>query len=129
VVSVSFDQVPLYLVSADIGLLIRDNHLLNRYACPTKFTEYLASGLHVLTTPAVLDVVDTIRRSGVGTVMQDVENKDQLRADLHHAVLAAKQEKIRIERSVNVAKTKFDWGVYIPHLKKWYLQMAVNSRS
>ena len=42
--AVSFEQIGEILACGDIGLLIREEHLLNRYSCPTKFAEYLAGG-------------------------------------------------------------------------------------
>ncbi|MEY4588599.1 MAG: hypothetical protein RL497_675 [Pseudomonadota bacterium] len=50
-VSANHDEVHKLLNAADYGLLIRRNELLNHVSCPTKFAEYLACGLAVLTTP------------------------------------------------------------------------------
>jgi len=48
--SVNHNQVNAYLNAADFAFLLRDNIVVNEVASPTKFGEYLASGLTVLTT-------------------------------------------------------------------------------
>jgi len=45
-----YKDVGKYLNAADVGLLIRDNILMNKVASPIKLSEYLSIGLDVLTT-------------------------------------------------------------------------------
>jgi len=59
-----------HLIAADVGLLLRDDNVLNRVSSPTKFAEYLASGLPVVTTPYVGDYADVVRREKIGTVVE-----------------------------------------------------------
>ena len=54
--SADYWEVPRYLMASDIGLLLRDNTHINRVAFPTKYSEYLSSGLYVLTTESVKDI-------------------------------------------------------------------------
>src|SRR5439155_1739018 len=39
------EQLPRYYRRADYGLVLRDDGVVNRVACPTKLSEYLAFGL------------------------------------------------------------------------------------
>jgi glycosyltransferase involved in cell wall biosynthesis len=51
VAGVAHRDVPAYLSAADVGLLLREDIIVNRVASPTKLGEYLACGLPVVTTP------------------------------------------------------------------------------
>lgn len=46
--SVSHAEVPRWLSAADFGILLRENHVLNQVASPTKLGEYLSCGLPVV---------------------------------------------------------------------------------
>lgn len=48
--SVSHDIVPMYLNTADIAFLLRDNVVMNAVASPTKLAEYMSCGLPVIST-------------------------------------------------------------------------------
>lgn len=48
--SVDNEKVNEYLNAADVGILIRDNHQLNKASAPGKIGEYLGAGLFVITT-------------------------------------------------------------------------------
>lgn len=48
--SVPFTEVPKYLNAADVAFLIRDNHVMNAVASPTKLAEYLSCGLPVISS-------------------------------------------------------------------------------
>lgn len=54
--SLSHREVPRYLMAADVGLLLRDDTPVNRVAFPTKYAEYLATGLFVVATQGVRDI-------------------------------------------------------------------------
>ena len=115
--SLPFPAVRERLAAADVGLLLREADPVNRYACPTKFAEYLASGLHVLTTSAILDVARFVREKGVGTVLGE-ETPDE--AALRAALAAARDRENRIRRSVAAARAHFDWSVHLPAMKAAY---------
>ena len=48
-------EVVDHLCAADLGLLLRDRHLMNEVAAPGKFAEYTLSGLPLLTTRGIGD--------------------------------------------------------------------------
>lgn len=49
-ISVPFKLVPDYLSACDVAFLIRDNHIMNSVASPTKLAEYMACGLPVISS-------------------------------------------------------------------------------
>lgn len=71
------EDVCKILMVADLGFLIRDNLPLNHHSFPTKFAEYLASGVPVLTTPYVHTIVPMIIKNGLGKVIELKDNYEK----------------------------------------------------
>jgi len=61
IISAGHDDVPRFLMAGDVGLIIRDDNLLNAVSFPTKFGEYLSSGLFIISTGVVLDIANFIK--------------------------------------------------------------------
>lgn len=49
------DEVPIELAKADVGIILRDDNVVNRVASPIKIGEYLAAGLGMIVSPCVGD--------------------------------------------------------------------------
>ncbi len=62
-------QVASCLALADHGLLIREQSVTNRVACPTKFAEYLEAGLNVLISRELGDLTAFVQEQGCGKVV------------------------------------------------------------
>lgn len=58
---------------ADMGFLLRENLPLNHHSFPTKFAEYLASGVPVLMTPYIYSIVPMVTEYNLGEVI-DIKN-------------------------------------------------------
>ncbi|MGA1864926.1 MAG: glycosyltransferase, partial [bacterium] len=69
VLSVEHTLMDRYLSSADCGFLIRKSDIINRVACPLKFSEYLMCGLPVIIGPKVGDFSKIIQKEGIGAVI------------------------------------------------------------
>ncbi|MBX7187690.1 MAG: glycosyltransferase [Vicinamibacteria bacterium] len=67
------DEVARWLNAADVGLLLRDPHPLNRVACPTKFAEYVLSGLSVVTSDEIGDLGTWVRDLDLGGVVRGAD--------------------------------------------------------
>jgi len=119
VMEVAFDEINDYLVCGDIGLLLREDNPVNRYACPTKFAEYLAAGLHVLATSAIWDIRDIIKNNHVGTLISLTDSELDRKAGLKNALHQIDQNQK--EKCVQTSKTLLDWELYIPKMKTVYL--------
>lgn len=72
---VSAEEVPVYLAACDYGILIRENTVTNQVAAPTKFAEYLHSGLKVLISEHIGDysAFVTQHKCGVVVPLQPIE--------------------------------------------------------
>lgn len=57
--SVSPDQVGIYYQNSDLGIVLRDDSIVNRVACPTKLIDYLTYGLiPIVKSPQIGDFFD-----------------------------------------------------------------------
>jgi glycosyltransferase involved in cell wall biosynthesis len=69
IVGVRHAEVSNYLAAMDVGLLLRDDSPVNRVAFPTKFAEYCAAGVPVVSTPFVGDVTEIVQSEDLGLVV------------------------------------------------------------
>ena len=72
--SVKLDEVNKYLNAADAGLLLREDIIMNNVASPTKFAEYLMTGLPVIISSAIHDFADDINKTGYGVVVKGLDS-------------------------------------------------------
>lgn len=94
--SVNHDVIQDYYHGADVGVLIRDNIDTNKCASPTKFTEYVNSGLYVIINQIESDYVSQfIRKSLQGKLM---DRKNELR---HVFDNLTKDDIVRNEIEIN----------------------------
>lgn len=60
-VAVDYPDVPKMLCAADVGLLLRRDHVMNAVASPAKLSEYLLSGLPVITSDVMGEHLEGLR--------------------------------------------------------------------
>ena len=123
ILSISREEVPGYLASADVAFLIRRNHLVNYVACPTKFGEYLAAGLPVIATSFAGHSAEFIKQFGVGCIIE--ENVDKIDGKL--LSLKIKDligEHIRT-KCIEVAKRDFAWAGISKRVVEMYRNMCI----
>jgi glycosyltransferase involved in cell wall biosynthesis len=68
--SARHEEVPRYLRASDLGVLLRADHPLNAVACPTKFAEYVMTGLPVLITAGLGDCSPFVAANRAGAVLE-----------------------------------------------------------
>jgi glycosyltransferase involved in cell wall biosynthesis len=83
--SVPHSEVLGHLAAGDCALLLRAAHIVNRAASPTKFSEYLAAGVPVVTTDALPSFARICSAEGVGVVVRS----DAGPAEVAQAILEA----------------------------------------
>lgn len=77
--SVDNSKVYEYLNASDLGVLLRDDHLMNNVASPTKFAEYLMCGLPVIISPNVGDFSELVFKQSFGLVYADDQEVEILK--------------------------------------------------
>lgn len=72
VANIDHSSVPSYLMASDMGILLREQHLLNFVASPTKFAEYLMCGLPVIMSDNIGDTGKIIGKYKFGIIIDDL---------------------------------------------------------
>lgn len=67
-----YSELNYYYNAADYGILLRQNMTLNNVSSPTKFSEYILSGLPVLITDSIIDYSDFVRKHETGFVIPSI---------------------------------------------------------
>jgi glycosyltransferase involved in cell wall biosynthesis len=74
------DEVPRYLRAADLGILLRAPDPLNEVACPTKFAEYVITGLPVLISAGIGDCSSLVAAERAGAVLAAPDPREAVAA-------------------------------------------------
>lgn len=69
---VPYNLMSGYLSAADIAILIRDKSIVNKVASPVKFSEYVCSGLPVISDGNIDMVIDYIGLTGHGLILNSL---------------------------------------------------------
>lgn len=69
ILSAAHHEVPRYLRAADLGILLRAPDPLNEVACPTKFAEFVMSGLPVMISADIGDCSRFVAERDAGVVL------------------------------------------------------------
>ena len=73
IISANHSDVAQYLMAGDVGLLLRKNDPLNQVASPTKFAEYVLTGLPVLASNSIGDLEEHIKQYGFGVSVHSLD--------------------------------------------------------
>lgn len=104
ILSVNHKYLNKYLNMSDLGAILRENNLLNIVASPGKCGEYLAAGLHVLSTEYVGDYSRDIRKNNLGVII-DLQNKSksikQILSFINSKSWQNSSEKLKLQKWAN----------------------------
>jgi glycosyltransferase involved in cell wall biosynthesis len=120
-------DVPLLLPAADVGLLLRKDHPVNRVSSPTKFGEYLAAGVPVALTSWIGDFSKWVRQSGVGCTVEPSERglpQCGLVALVEYISQVQAERDILAKRCRALAATALSWSTHIVDLVDTYAVIA-----
>lgn len=124
--SLPHDQVMGTLQMGDVGLLLREESLLNQVSSPTKFGEYLLTGLPVLLTPSVGDYAVMAQRKGVGHLVDlDDMQVDQDLMDFLRSIQSNRADYLNRCRSF--AQNDLSWEHYGKVLAKLFEDLSCSS--
>lgn len=73
---VPYNEVANYLCAADIGVIWRNDDIVNNVASPTKFSEYVCCGLPVIANNGVHLINDYITKTKYGKTINDFSEID-----------------------------------------------------
>lgn len=112
-------EVPGYLSSADVGVLLRRLNDAQRVASPIKFAEYLGAGLALAVTRGVGAIGDVVEREGLGVVVDADTTDFRAAAEALLRILGGEPECLR-RRAVRVCEERYSWQRYVPVISRMY---------
>ena len=118
------ETVGEYLAASDIAFLIREDTPVNRVASPTKFAEYLASGLPVFASPHVGDIGWYVARDSIGVVCENFEHRS-IDAAFGRLLTLIRDSDLR-DRCRETARRHFHWGNYTQTIGDIYGSLSEN---
>ena len=71
---VKYEEVSGYMSAADVALIFREKNIVNKVASPVKFSEYLCSGLPVISNKNVDVIEQCIENTGYGLLIDSMDN-------------------------------------------------------
>ncbi|MEW6180633.1 MAG: glycosyltransferase [Chloroflexota bacterium] len=124
ILEISHDEIGSLIGIADAGILLRKEHLVNHVSFPTKFGEYLAAGVPVITTPHVGDISCLVEKNHLGIVLHATDkgvNEGEIEKLSRFMEEILTNREIWFDHCRNFAKEWLDWGLYIDRLIDTYL--------
>jgi len=77
ITSCDHNDIPAYLSSADLGIIMRDNTIINNVASPVKIGELLACGLPLILTDGIGDYSQKLSKAGIGILINESQNPSE----------------------------------------------------
>ena len=124
---VALPELQNRLAAFKYGFVLRDDHVVNRVATPTKVSSYMAAGVIPVTTRAVDDY--TAAFAGVEPLVMS----DQLNVEwIAHDVLKHESRQLNAEQVLasyrQLFGRYFDHSAYLPGLREFFKSTGLQSR-
>lgn len=124
VIAVHNSEVCRYLNAADCGLQLRAAGLLSEVSSPTKFSEYLLTGLPVVISPGVGDFSDFVRHHQVGCVLPHRYSRKHL-IDVDSFLNSSKAGGLLSRQEIaGLGKSHFSKEIYLHRRLAEYRRLA-----
>ncbi len=117
-------EVPRYLASADVGLLLRDRSMVNQVASPVKFGEYMAAGLPAIISEGLGDYSAAVASHRLGVVVDWQASDESLCRQVSPFISdTAGREEMRV-RCRRFAAGELSWAGHIPRVAEMLRQLT-----
>ncbi len=120
---VAHKEVGKIIGVADVGILLREFHVVNLVSSPTKFGEYLAAGVPVILSKGIGDYSEMAeaKRLGITLNLNGKEFPIHQQEKLQSFVQDVMQNREKwASRCMQVAKKELEWDVFGSHLVNIY---------
>lgn len=105
VLSVNYTDIQNYYFASDYGLLIRDQNETNKCSAPTKFSEYINSGLRLIARDIQADFVDIFKQKKLKGILfkSNEEFENILKSD---QIFEKHRNTIKLNTLSNIVETQ-----------------------
>lgn len=80
IMKVPYQDMPSYISIADAGIFFIKQTFSKRFSCPTKYAEYLASGLPMIINAGIGDTDKFVKTYNIGVVVERFEKEEYVKA-------------------------------------------------
>ncbi len=108
--------VAAQLRDTQLGFIVRRPHLVNTVSYPTKFGEYVASGVGVVTTDIGWDIGSLVRSTGCGLVLDVDDSPSRMAEHIVGFVSSAGAASDTLTEACDAAASQLDRAVYVKQL-------------
>ena len=115
VFSAEKEEIPKILNECDLGFLLRDNSITNKVSYPTKFGEYVSSGLPVVLTQYAGDPTCVAKENDLGIIV-DYDNIEP-QSIIDFALLISENKKHWRVKCMNYSKNNYDANCFAEQLR------------
>ncbi len=115
-ISVAHAEIRKYLSAADLGVVLREDNVINNVASPIKIAEYLACGLPVVMTEGIGDYSNLLPREGLALKLNEKNSLEQQVIDYINSI-HFKQVK---EKASHYAINNFTMQSHLDKYNKLY---------
>jgi glycosyltransferase involved in cell wall biosynthesis len=97
-----FTEVNSYLNTCDYGFLLRENHIVNNVASPTKYSEYLRCGVKLILTEGIGDFSKLAEDENFGIVLKNLNNSCIIKNEIQNSIgTVTINEKMRCSERIS----------------------------
>lgn len=87
---VPYNQMSSYLQAADIAVIMRNKSIVNEVSSPVKFSEFICSGLPIITNRNIGVISDYIEKTGFGIITESLNDITQ--EDMQNLLTISRKE-------------------------------------
>jgi glycosyltransferase involved in cell wall biosynthesis len=104
------------LSDSQLGFIVRRPHLVNTVSYPTKFGEYVASGVGVVTTDIGWDIGTLVRSTGCGLVLDPAESPNRMAENIVSLLSSPDATSDTLTAACDGAASALDREMYVKDL-------------
>lgn len=128
ILSKSHNILNNYLITGDIGLLIREDNKLNNVARPIKFAEYLRSGVPVLINSSLHDISKSIKKHNFGFEINNCFDDTEVvkvALEIKEKIDFIRSDKYKSRISSIISK-EMNWDNYLKSVVNIYSELSLS---
>lgn len=109
-------EVAEHLRATQLGFIVRRPHLVNEVSYPTKFGEYVASGVGVVTTDIGWDIAELVRATGCGLVVDAGAGPEEVAAQVVELLASGRASSEALTQACDAAASRLDRADHVKQL-------------
>lgn len=126
ILTVESKHVRNYLIASDLGILLRENNIINNVSHPLKYVEYLKAGLPVLISKNIGDTQDIVMNNKLGVVLNSNSKNEFIKRfdEIINIIVNRNPQHI-----LDVANKEYNFERCVLNYKEVYKNLVMNNEN